>query len=441
MTARLAELGRDVAWGVRAASLFVQYTVRRFGRDRCLAAAGALTFTTLLALIPSVVIGFAVLAAFPVFDRVRAQFQGFLAENLPPQLARFVLDHLDRFLASGGEVRTIGVVILVATVLVLLINIEAAFNAIWRVTDKRPLVWRMVAFWAVLTMGPMLFGFGLSVSGSGAPAGPDALPAARPAGGLDLTVLALIAFGTLTVLYTVIPNRPVRLVNAAAGAAVAALFAVALAALSAAVVVRMPALGSVYDAIVDIPLFLVWLFAGWVMVLSGAVVTASLSEWGARREVLGRPHMSPGNRLTVALALLATLNAASRIGAVRRRKELLRSVPLGAFVVEAVLDDLVRARYASRVGRNGWVLSRDLGTTTLHDLYEDLHLGIDADAFRWFPEAPWHAEVRAMIDAFDAAGRARMGQSLRTLFATPPEGPPNRALPARSSVDPGDGAS
>jgi membrane protein len=183
-------------------------------------------------------------------------------------------------------------------------------------------------------------------------------------------------------------------------------------------VVPLPVLFTVYGALAAFPAFLALLFAGWSAALVGAVVAASLAEWGARSEVLGRPHLSPGNRLVVALALLAELQMASRLGGVRRWRDLLRNLNLGAFVVEAVLDELVKAKYVARVGRDQWVLTRDLEYATVYDLYSDLKLGVGTDLFRWLKSARWQPRAREMIASFDDFGLECMGASLKDLFAS-----------------------
>jgi membrane protein len=392
------------------ALLFLQYAGRRFLRDRCPEASASLAFATLLALLPVTFIGLSVLSAFPVFDHFLVGLREFVVENFASEARVGVTEYLDWFTRETGRTTTFGLIGLGVTTLILLLNIEAAFNAIWRVTERRSLVWRMVAFWAVLTMGPMLLGVSLSVSGP--------MVTGQQLSGLGRLVAPVVEFVALTVIYTIIPNRPVKMRHALAGAGVAALLLEVLRIMVAAFVFPLPAILTVYGALAAFPAFLAILFTGWFAALVGAVVAASLAEWGARSEVLGRPHLSPGNRLVVALALLAELQTASRLGGVRRRRDLLRNLDLGAFVVEAVLDELVKAKYVARVGRDQWVLTRDLEHASVYDLYYDLKLGVGTDPFRWLKGAPWQSRAREMISSFDDFGLESMGTSLKDLFAS-----------------------
>ncbi len=88
-----------------------------------------------------------------------------------------------------------------------------------------------------------------------------------------------------------------------------------------------------------------------------------------------------------------------------------------AFVVETILGQLSEARYTTRVGRDSWVLARDLEETTLYDLYTDLDLSVGADALKWMNAAPWARRAGKSISTFDSLGRDCMAMRLKELFA------------------------
>jgi len=425
----------ETAARIRGLPLFLQYVYRRFLRDRCLEAAGSLTFTTLLALVPVTFIGLAVLSAFPVFDDVRVELQEFVFRNFVPEVGAVALEHLNRFATNAGRISTAGIAGLAVTALILLISIEAAFNAIWRVTEPRPLVWRMVSFWAVLTVGPLLIGASLSISSEVfSAAGPPTISDRSILDAVVTQVLPpILEFTAFALVYVVIPNRPVRVVHALIGAAVAAGLLEVLRLGFALYVALTPSFQTIYGAMAVFIVFLLWLYIAWTVALFGAVITASLAEWGARRELVGRPHLSPGGRLSVALALLAELHSASKLGVIRRRKDLLRNMNLGAFVVEAVLEDLAKGKYITRVARDQWVLARDLDHATVYDFYWDLNLGVGTDPFRWMRPTHWQPAASAMIDEFDERGRESMSVTLKDLFAQQRPTPTKAESPATES--------
>jgi hypothetical protein len=119
----------------------------------------------------------------------------------------------------------------------------------------------------------------------------------------------------------------------------------------------------------------------------------------------------------VALSVLAALRSASVRGEVCQRKGILKDLGLSSFVVENILGQLSAAHYVTRVGRDCWVLARDLEETTLYDLYSDLDLGVGADALGWVNPQPWARRAEESISAFDSLGRGCMAVRLKELFA------------------------
>jgi len=164
-------------------------------------------------------------------------------------------------------------------------------------------------------------------------------------------------------------------------------------------------------------------YLAWCVGLVGAVIAAALGDWNSQRAFLGVPKFAPGVRLTVALSVLADLRAARRRGEVRQRRELLQALNLSAFVVETILGQLADARYVTRVGRDGWILARDLDETTVYDLYMDLGLGVDRNSVRWMRPTAWRHRAGQTLIRFDSLGRECLGLPLKDLFAEdePPE--------------------
>ncbi len=143
---------------------FVSYVVGRFLADRCLRMAAGLSYTSLLAIVPLTAIAFSMLAAFPVFEGVREQFQEAVFANLLPQSADAMREYFDRFVGNTSSLSAVGIVALAMTAILLLGTIEADLNSIFRVGQPRALAPRMLVFWAMLTLGPLLLGASFSLS-------------------------------------------------------------------------------------------------------------------------------------------------------------------------------------------------------------------------------------------------------------------------------------
>ena len=144
--------------------VFFSYVGGRFSSDRCLRMAAGLSYTSLLAIVPLTAIAFSMLAAFPVFSGVRDVLQDAVFSNLLPQTADATKDYFNQFIQNTTTLSAVGIVALAATAVLLLGTIEADMNAIFRVVRPRALVPRLLVFWALLTLGPLLLGASFSLS-------------------------------------------------------------------------------------------------------------------------------------------------------------------------------------------------------------------------------------------------------------------------------------
>jgi membrane protein len=148
-----------------AVASLMSYSVNRFWWGNCFQAAAALTYTALLALVPLLTIGFAIFAAFPAYEALQREAQTLIFNNLVPQVGDALLEALGPFMANAGQLTAFGVIGLAFTAIMLLFTIEGSFNTIFNSREPRPVVLRILAFWAILTVAPLLFGASLSLSG------------------------------------------------------------------------------------------------------------------------------------------------------------------------------------------------------------------------------------------------------------------------------------
>jgi len=140
------------------------YVANRFLSDQCTVRAASLTYTTLLAIVPLLAISFAIFSAFPAFDSLQMKVQLYIFENFVPQVGDTVLGYLEGFTKQTGKLTTVGIVFLVVTSVMLLLTISNAFDAIWRAKRERTQVGRLLVYWAVLTLAPLLLGASVSLS-------------------------------------------------------------------------------------------------------------------------------------------------------------------------------------------------------------------------------------------------------------------------------------
>ncbi len=415
---------REAAVALADAGHFSYYAARKFYFDNYFNVAAAMTYTSLLALVPLMTIVFAIFSAFPAFSRLRSQVQDLLFDNLVPQVGAAVREYMDRFMENAGQSTAFGVIGLAVSAVLLLSTIEGAFSAIWRVSEPRPRIIRFLAFWAILTLAPLLFGAGLSLSSM--PVLTDVVSrlheVADPLGHFSLAVPGLFEFCGFTLLYVVVPNRSVRWPDACWGGAAAALLLEVSKGGFAWYMHSFPAYETIYGALSTVPIFLLWLYIAWCTVLIGAVVTATLPEWRAGKLIAHGPgELLPAPRLAVALAVLNELLRASRDGGGVRRRTFTDRIPVGSVVIEGILEQLREADWADRTTRNTWVVTRDMAEVTLYDLQEAMGIGMhgsvrDVEAL----DGPWRERCATLLDMADASYREVLGVTLKDLLTDKP---------------------
>jgi membrane protein len=342
---------------LRDIQALVRLIATRFAGDRCAETAASLTFTTLLSLVPMITIALTVFSAFPVFDDFSVQIKNYLLSNLMPENATIIItQYMQQFADSATRLTAVGIVFLALTAMTMMLTIDNAFNVIWQVTRPRPLVKRLVAYWAVLTLAPLLIGASLSLTSwlVGLSIGHGKV--VSPFGIVVLKTLPIF-FSALafTILYRLVPNRHVPRIHALIGAVVAAVVFETMNRVFGYYVSHFPTYKLVYGAFASIPIFLMWIYFSWLTILFGAVIAASLSHW--RTPAL--QQLAPANQLLEALKVLKILAGGLEKGKVSTLQELSKSLHLGYDTLERILEDLASVDLVRKVEADGWVLMRD----------------------------------------------------------------------------------
>jgi membrane protein len=292
-----------------------QFAAKRSSEDRIPQVAGSLTFTTMLALVPLATVAFALFTAFPIFSSFQMSLQIFLADHLmPAQLNTQIFNYLNQFAAKAKGLTTIGMIFLFVTAVMTMMTVESAFNVIWRVRKARPIAQRILVYWAIITLGPILIGVSLSISSylftrsmafSAAQHITPVIDWALTGAALPLTALAF------TMLYVFLPNCRVEWRDAVIGGITAAI-AFELAKRGFGYYVRrIPTYTAVYGAFAAVPLFLVWMYLCWFIALAGAMIASALPA--IRIGQFHRPTFE-GSDLFDSLELLARLSEARDAG-------------------------------------------------------------------------------------------------------------------------------
>lgn len=350
---------------------------QRFREDRLGLTASSLTFTTLISLVPLVTVALALFSAFPMFASFQEALQKYFLQSLvPDSIAKPVLNALTQFASKANRLGTVGLVLLVLSAIALMLTIDRTLNAIWRVRTPRPIAHRVLIYWAAITLGPLVLGVSLSAT-SYALSASRGLVGALP-GGVSV-LLSLVEFMLFVVgmagLFRYVPNTQVRWSHAFAGGLFVAVGFDVAQRLLGWYLRSVPTYAVVYGAFATVPIFLIWLYLGWVIVLLGAVIAAYAPSLQMR--VVRWPE-TPGSRLRLAIAVLKEL-AAARLQDARGRSliEIAESLRTDPLQVEPVLDLLVALDWAGRLDEAGdarHVLLCDPATTRAEPLLQQLML-------------------------------------------------------------------
>jgi membrane protein len=329
----------------------------------------------------------ALFTAFPMFSRFQVALEKYLLQSLVPDtIAKPVLASLTQFASKASQVGSVGLVVLVVAALALMLTIDRTLNGIWRVRKPRPFAHRVLVYWAALTLGPLLVGISLSITSYAISASRglvDTLP-----GGVRF-VLGTVEFallsGGMAALYRYIPNTHVSAAHAWAGGLFVGVAFEFTKRLLTWYLGLVPSYSVIYGAFATLPIFLLWIYLCWVVVLLGAVIAAYAPSLSMR---VVRVPDTPGYRFALAVALLRELQRAR--GGDRRGlglHALADAVRVDPLQVEPVLDLLIAMDWVARLDEDGAqrnVLLVDAPRTPARPLIDGLLLGDDraAAAFR-----------------------------------------------------------
>jgi membrane protein len=257
---------------------------RRFGEEGFDQISASLAFTTLLSLVPMVALVLAIVSALPSFFAFIDNSDRMIANNLlPPGSAGVISAKVMQYSRRAAEVSWLGVAFLVFTAILLLNTIERAFNHVWRVREPRP-VWRsiilyavVIAVWPVL-IGSLVAGVSYGVTSSLGLVGEIPWLRAKMLRVLSIGVLALF----FSWLYYAVPNAAVRWRDAWIAGVAAALGFLLLQNAFELYLAYFPSYKAIYGAFATVPIFLLWVYLSWAVILLGALVAATLPEFEAK---------------------------------------------------------------------------------------------------------------------------------------------------------------
>ncbi|MES9825406.1 MAG: virulence factor BrkB family protein [Candidatus Thiodiazotropha endolucinida] len=354
---------------IRHINSFLRLWLHHFSHDGGIQHVAALTYTTLLSLVPLMTVMFALLSIFPVSDRISEQIENFLFQNFVPAAGEAVQQHLKNFSLKAAQLTGVGFLFLILVALLLMSNIDKAFNTIWHVRRKRSPIAKFTVYWAILSLGPILIAISVGVTSYlvSIPFFSEAetvvMVRSRLLGMMPVMISAL----AFTLLYALVPNRSVMLRHALAGGIIAALLFEATKRGFALYITTFPTYEAIYGALAVIPIFLIWVYLSWLVTLLGAEFSYCLGiyrhDW---RERMGQR----GDRFLLAVKILHQLREAQHQGVSTTTRQLQGQLKHATEEqLDSILLSLQRARLVLHTDDKGWVLARDLREVTVAEFY------------------------------------------------------------------------
>ncbi|NNM41350.1 hypothetical protein C1M56_09990 [Vibrio diazotrophicus] len=279
---------------------FSRYLLLRVKHDRVNVNAGYLAYITLLSIVPMFTVSLAIMSSFEIFSNVGEILQDFVIEHFVPAAGIAVRTALSEFIANTAKMTAVGGVFLFIAALMLISNIDKNLNYIWRVRNKRRVVFSFSMYWMILTLGPLLLGASIAMTSYITSLKIIDSEALVGVYNLFLRWLPfLLSFFAFSGLYLLVPNKKVYIYHSLAGALVAAILFELSKKAFAAYITHFPSYQLIYGALAAIPILFVWIYLCWMIVLIGAEVTAALGErecWSEEEDMVNSSSLSKSDK-------------------------------------------------------------------------------------------------------------------------------------------------
>ncbi|AUZ05961.1 YihY family inner membrane protein [Vitreoscilla sp. C1] len=346
---------------------FAIFILKRCQQLHLFQVSSSLTFTTLLALVPFFTIALTVISAFPMFEGITRQFQDFITDNLVPQASYTIInEYVFGFLDNASKLTTIGIIMLVASAILLINTIETAFNQIWGTTKLRPWHTRLLVYWALLTLGPVILGLTISQLGRLTKQSIFALHYPTWALLLQVSISILVNMILLWLMYRVVPSRYVPAKHALVGALWSAVILEIAKRIFSSYFGHVGNYQVIYGAFAAVPLFLVWINVLWAILLSGAILTNALSYW--KGDAFHR-HTGQHGRFDDILKILILLAQAHDEGKILPTRSFRNHINMGYDELTDMLEQLQHYDYVAR-DNDGWLLKTNPQNIDLRAIFE-----------------------------------------------------------------------
>ncbi|WP_436870916.1 YihY family inner membrane protein [Acinetobacter courvalinii] len=336
---------------------FIVFVLRRFEADRCREQAGGLTYTTLFAVVPMLTVFLVIISSIKALEPARQQLQQLIYSNFLPKSTIAFDKALNAFTEKSSNLTVIGVLFLFVTTVLMLTSIENVFNRIWRVKETRTGLVGFMRYWTIISLGPIVLGSAFVLSST--VASMSILSNNFAGYQLDGAFLLWLISFLLTIvgffiLYWTIPNRIVPVFSAFIAACFSATVFEILKRFFGWVMSNFTSYEIVYGAFAAVPIFLLWIYLSWNIILLGVEISYALTAFHSGKEQKRHP-------ILMLLDILELFYKKQQIGQSVSEKELLNIIGRGELGrLPAYILQLEQQNLIMRTDKDEYVLVRNL---------------------------------------------------------------------------------
>ena len=399
--------------------LFFRHLGGRFANDGCRQSAAALTYMSLFAVVPLMTLMYSMFSLIPAFQGLGEQVQQLIFSNFMPQSGAEIQSYLSEFSNQARTLSAAGAIILVITSYLMLTNIEHTFNNIWGTAGARRGLSSFLLYWGILSLGPLLLGLGLMmrtylVSFQLLVDEVDVL-------GITALIFEylpmLFTWAAFTLLFLAVPNCKVSGRYAAIGGLITTLL-FELAKLAFGALIAHSSYTTVYGAFAIVPIFLIWIYLMWIIVLGGAELVRSMETF----QTVWRGYDYPD--LIAVLVVLWECWRKQQLGGSVSDRDIINS-GLEEQHWRQLRDRLIDKRLLVVTHNGRYILTRDPHQIKLSDL-----LNLDGRSVTALPGSkanealyayPWYGRLSELLRSTEKQLQETLSPTLAELFEQEPK--------------------
>ncbi len=324
----------------------LMFAISRLINEGLTSKAASLSYTSITSAVPLLAVVLSLFTAFPIFNDFKYYLDKFLTDSLfPENISGQVLSYLNTFADAASGLTAVGSVFLVVTSIMLMMTIERALNQIFQVKKFRPILQRILIYWAILSLGP--FALALSLWAS-------ATVLQEIIGSefsflkslLSFIVPVLFSGFLMSLLYFIVPNRRINFKDAMIGGFFTAIFAEIMRLGFTLYLSYFHTYTLIYGTFAILPIFLIWVYISWLLVLLGAYIVSLMPQ--IRRGIITHDNLS-GTRLLLAVNVLRALYENRKLHKIGLSEaQLLTLIPSSYDNINYVLETLNDLGYVMR---------------------------------------------------------------------------------------------